>query len=84
MMKARLIRRMVGDRETKYKRDAALKQRSGGSSAENWSELADLVKNMKKKHGVDEEILETVEQEIFKEASREAKPIENQQVDDDS
>jgi len=60
-MKARVIRKMVGDRESKWKRAAALNKKEAQTSADNWAELAELVSEMR--------------DQKLKEASDKAKPI---------
>jgi len=75
IQKLRIIKRMVGDRESQYKRDVATKQSSGDSSAESWSDLANEMQENRKK-------AEALEQKAFAAAAAEAIPIQSTQVED--
>ena len=74
-MKMRIVKRMVGDRESKYKKDVATKQKSGDSAAESWSELAIEMKEVRERAA-------SLEQKVFAGAAEQAKPVQSNQVDD--
>ena len=46
-MKYRVLRRMVADRESKWKRAAALKQKEGNTTADNWASLREQVEHIR-------------------------------------
>ncbi len=75
-MKARIVKRMVGDRESKWRRDVGLGQKSEDSAAESWSELATEVAEMKKR-------AEALEQKTFAGAAAQAIPVPSKKVDDE-
>ncbi|MBU1134831.1 MAG: hypothetical protein KJ569_07975 [Candidatus Omnitrophica bacterium] len=68
--KHRIIKRMVGDRQEKYKKQAAVRERSEGDASQTWASTRDLVQKMRQQA----QVLEAEADRIAADNAKEVQP----------